>query len=232
MWLFRNLWWSMANFNAYRRLYRESSGRTVLYFIILVLVLGLPLKVKEAGKLLPEVLPTIEVIGRYAWNVGVSGGSIELKSPGPISFSDNGKTIKIEQMPDGKNPGKDKQQGQTVLNTGKLGWLNDPEHIRILVIIATMLGFLAVKTLVVLIAGLAILFLGMIKNLVLPYENCCRLSVYALTTPFIMEAIQRLMWPEFPLGLPLYSFVAFVYLWLAVGTLAEEARNKRAETVS
>jgi len=198
----------------------------------LILVLGLPIEVKEAGKIVPKVLPTIEVIGNYAWDIGVSGGSLQLNSPGPISFFDDGKTIKIKQLSDSSNPGDNKQQGKTVLNTGKLGWLKDPGHIRILVIIATMLGFFAVKTLTVLIAGLAGMFLGMIKNLNLPYWNCCRLSVYALTMPFIMETIQRLMWPDFPGGLVLYIFVALVYLWLGVGTLAEEAKTGKAEPVS
>lgn len=251
---FSSIYYSIAGFAKYRYFLRNSTGRVILYLLILSLVIGII-------TLIPQVNLFNNTIDQLTANIDTripdftfADGKLEVRADMPIIIDNEGMgmAIIIDTSPDAEKI-LDSYDTAMLITSDKIiqknyvdknainlssfqGLVLSRETVRQTLPIMKPIGamifffsgifFICGKFISALIVSLIGLIINSVKNTRLSYRNIFKISVYSLTLPFLLSTLLGLLPVYIPLLKPLLVYViAAVYVYGAINTIKKELDN-------
>lgn len=240
---FRKFWWSITKPASYRGFLGQSTGRAMRYLALLVLLVSIPAIVYINEGMTGGVHQWKVLIDQWCPDFKLSNGHLKVYSQMPI-ISDNGDgtiTIidtggksyqsilaeyptasfiftrdQIFQLRSGQPRVVDFKSVKFITLT-KDNLVYMLSHFRWLNLFVVILGFpifYLLKIVEALAGALVAMLIGFIIRSPLDYGQAFKISVYALTLPYIIECLQWAVWQDF--SYLLFCAVYLIYLVIGV----------------
>lgn len=255
MGFFASVWASISDPGAYPELIRKTTGKSIVYLVLLVLLFGTPVLVQLAWTYNQGVDTLITAAEKDVPDFTFANGELDVKGDMPIKVEgDQGSIIVIDttgstdasildDYPSGVFISRyqlvNKESG---LKTETMefrelrqfsfdkqevmSWIPALKILWVFLLLGGWAFMLAAKLFALLIISLLTLLLGSIQKISLNFDQSLRITAHALTAPIIFQACKDLVYDQLPLAGLIYYGMLLVYLWLAI-----KAVKKAAETV-
>lgn len=249
---FSRIYYSMAGFGKYRYFLRQSTGKAVVYLLLITLILGvisfIPV-VNEYNKIVDELIANFD---SKIPDFKFANGKLEVSSNMPIIIDDGGANIIIDTSPNAEEAILDNYDtvmlitsdkiiqknyvDKTVTNLSALqGIVLTRDSVRqvlplmkplgIIIFILGGIFYIFGKFISALFVSLIGLVINSARNTKLSYRSIFKISVYSMTLPLLLGTFLSLL----PVGIPflwlLFYVIASVYVYGAINTIKKEINN-------
>lgn len=249
---FAKVYYSIAGFSKYRYFLRQSTGKAVIYLLLISMVLALI-------TIIPDSLLYNKAMDELATNFNslipdfrLADGKLEVSGEMPIIIDGDGANIIIDTSPGAEERILNQYDIVILITSDKIiqknfvnktvrnlssfqGLVLTRDSIKqvlpimkpIGVIIFIMAGifFVCGKFISALIVSLIGLIINSIKNTRLSYRSIFKLSVYSLTMPLLLCTILSLLPVRIPFLALLFYVAAVVYMLGAINSIKKELDN-------
>ena len=249
MGFFSRIYYSIAGFDKYRYFLRQSTGKAVVYLLLITLVLGvitLIPAVNEYNRMMDEFIANFDsMIPDFTF----ANGKLEVSGNMPIILDDGGTTIVIDTSPNAEEEILDEYDTVMLITSDKIIQKNYVDRtdtslsslqglsltrdtlkqslpivkpLGIFIFIFGGLFYICSKFISALIVSLIGLVINSIRNTQLSYRSIFKLSVYSLTPPLLLFTLLGLLPVHIPMLQLLFYAIAFVYVYGAINTIKRE----------
>ncbi|MGI5878992.1 MAG: DUF1189 domain-containing protein [Syntrophomonadaceae bacterium] len=251
MGFFVSVWASISDPGAYPELIRKTTGKCMLYLILLVLLFGTPVLLKMSYSYNQGIDSLIVAAEKEVPDFQFANGELEVFADMPIIIDGGAEQVIIidttgntaatilQEYESGFFVGrhevvsKENAYKTETLNYDQLKefsfdkeevmqWIPWLKGFWIVLLFGGLITMILSKLLATVILGLLGLLLGSMQRYNLTYEQALRLSAHALTTPIIFQACKSLVYPGMPFSGLIYYGTFIIYMWLAIKALKIE----------
>ncbi|HEX2947626.1 MAG TPA: DUF1189 domain-containing protein [Clostridia bacterium] len=249
MGFFSRLYYSITSFDKYRNFLRQSTGKAVVYLLILSLFAAVGISIKagiESNKFIDEVITYVSV---KIPDFELANGKLAVKGQMPIVLEDGAYPIIIDTRPDADESILDKYDTAMLITSDKIFQknfvdkrvtdlsafqgmaLNRESFQKALPLMKSLIYVGVVFVGIIIICGkfitaLIVSLLGLIvnsaRNTRLTYRSIFKISVYSMTLPVILGTVIDLVLPAFPYKWLLFYAITFVYIFGALNNIKKE----------
>ena len=252
MGFFSRIYYSMAGFGRYRYFLRQSTGKAVVYLLLITLVIGvitfIP-AVNEYNKVIDELIANFDSsIPDFTF----ANGKLEVSGNMPIIIDDGGTTIVIDTSPNAENEILEDYDTVMLITSDKIiqkyyvdksvtnlstlqGLVLTRDNVKQALPIMKPLGiflfifggifFICGKFISALFVSLLGLVINSIRNTKLSYRSIFKISVYSLTLPLLLCTLLDLLPVSIPFLWLVFYVIAAVYVYGAINTIKREIDN-------
>ncbi|MEN6315986.1 MAG: DUF1189 domain-containing protein [Clostridiaceae bacterium] len=254
---FSSIYYSIAGFSKYRYFLRNSTGRAIVYLLIISLVIGVITLVPEVNLFNKTIDELVTNIDTTIPDFTFADGKLEVKATMPIIIDNGGTAIVIDTSPDAEKildsydmiilitSDKIIQKNyvdKSVTNLSNFqGLVMTRDSIRQVLPVMKPIGiavflflgifFICGKFISALIVSIIGLIINSVKNTRLSYHNIFKISVYSLTLPFLLSTVLDLVPVNIPFKPLLVYVIASVYVYGAINTIKKELDNTSTEFI-
>lgn len=248
MGFFKSISASLTKPDAYPELIRKTTGKSIFYLILLVLIFGTAVMINMSFSYRQGVDSLVAMAEKDMPDFHFSGGELEVNADMPLVISgedqptiiidttgeteadvldqyETGIFISRYQMVSKENSVKTETinfkelQGISFNKAKVLQWLPMLKVFWIFLLVGGLICMILGKLLALVILALLGLLLGKIQEYKLSYDQSIRLTAHALTAPIIFQACKDIVYPQLPLNGLIYYAVFIVYMCLAIKAL-------------
>lgn len=247
--LLSKLYHSTAGFQAYRHFIRESTGKAVLYLLLLTLVLGVIWIIGPVNDFNHGISEMIQSFDREVPNFTFQNGELNVEGEMPIIIEDSTSVLIIDTsgrtdetilnnydqavlITRHKMIQKDYIRNQVVDFSALQGLRMDKSDVKrflpflrwiaALIAFFGVLFFVATKFLSALVLSLFGLIINSARNTRLPYRDVFKISVYAMTLPLILGTLLDLLPIWIPYLALIFYVISGVYIWGAINMIRKD----------
>lgn len=229
----------------YRDFAVQKTGRSMGYLAILTLIIGLPVLLFYANQMTTGTSDLIKEFSQGCPDFKLENGQLQVFAEMPLNLGDNELPIIIDttgqtdasivnqyneiilftqdqyiqkQGLQTKITNFSDLKGFTITKAMVESWLPMFKWLAVIMVLVGLPGIFLFKLIEALLFALVALILGAIFKVSLNYAKALNICIYALTLPFIVQALQKVFWPEFPH--PSLLFYALLITYLIVGVRA------------
>ncbi len=249
MGFFSRIYYSMAGFGRYRYFLRQSTGKAVVYLLLITLVLGVITLIPTVHEYNKVVDGLIANFDSKIPDFSFANGKLEVSGKMPIIIDDGGATIIIDTTPNAEESILDVYDSVmlitsdriiqknyvnkrvTELNTLQGVVLTRDSVKQILPLMKALIIFIFIFGGIFFICGkfISALFISLIGLIInsarktnLSYRSIFKISVYSLTLPLFLCTLLSLLPVRIPyLWIPFYV-IAAVYVYGVINTMKIE----------
>jgi len=252
---FSRIYYSISGFSKYRNFLRQSTGKAVVYLLLISLVLGVITLVPEVNlynKTMDELIANFD---SKIPDFSFVDGKLEVKGTMPIIIDNGGAVIIIDTSPNAEDilvnydmvvlitsekiiqknyvdkteTNLSNLQGLVLTRDTIKQTLPIMKPLGIVIFIFAGIFYVCGKFISALIVSLIGLIINSAKSTHLSYRSIFKISVYSLTLPLLLYTLLKLL----PVAIPYLSFlfyiIASVYVWGAINTIKKELDNASIE---
>lgn len=252
MGFFSRIYYSMAGFGKYRYFLRQSTGKAVVYLLLITLVIGvitfIP-AVNEYNKIIDELIANFDSsIPDFTF----ANGKLEVSGNMPIVIDNGGVTIVIDTSPNAEDTILEDYDTVILITSDKIiqknyvdksvtsfssmqGIVLTRDTVKQSLPIMKPLGiflfvfggmfFVCGKFISALFVSLIGLVINSVRNTRLSYRSIFKISVYSLTLPLLLCTLLDLLPISIPFIWLLFYIIAAVYVYGAINTIKRELDN-------
>lgn len=257
MGFFQSMSASLVRPDAYPELMQKSTGKCILYLILLVLLFGTPVMIDMSWSYNQEIDTMLAAAEKEVPDFRFANGELSVDADMPVVITgeeqeviiidttgkikadvlddyDSGIFISRHQLVSKKNAFQTETMNFKELKdlsfdkSKMLEWLPVLKAFWIFLLLFGLLFMLVGKFLAAVILALLGLLLANLQKHSLTYEESFRLCVHALTGPIIFQACKDIVYPQLPLNGLIYYAIFIVYMWLAIKAVKEQEINPPA----
>ena len=249
MGFFSRLYHSIAGFESYRHFLRQSTGKAIVYLLLVALVVGvvsfIPV-VNEFNKFIDDFAANFDSrIPEFRF----ANGKLEVSGNMPIVIEDSGSTIIIDTSPNAEEMTLDGYDNVILVTSNKIiqknyvnkrvtdlsalqGVTITRESVKQILPMMKVMGififlfggffFVLGKFISALIISLVGLIINSARNTGLSYRSIFKISVYSLTLPLLLCTLLDFLPVRIPLLALLFYVIAAVYVYGAINTIKKE----------
>lgn len=251
MGFFQSMSASLVRPDDYPDLMRKSTGKCILYLVLLVLLFGTPVMIDLSWTYNQEIDAMLAAAEKELPDFRFANGELTVDADMPVLISGedeqliiidtSGKTkadvlddydagifISRDQLVNKENALKTetlnfKELKELSFNKDKvLEWLPLLKVFWIFLLLFGLLFMILGKLLAAVILALLGLLLANLQQYSLTYEQSLRLCTHALTGPIIFQACKDMVYPQLPFNGLIYYAIFIVYMWLAIKTIKKQ----------
>lgn len=254
MGFFASVWASISDPGAYPELIRKTTGKSIVYLLLLVLLFGTPVLVQVAWTYNQGIDTLITAAQEEVPDFTFANGELDVKGDMPIKFEDNGAMIVIDTSGSTDASILDDYQSGVFISRNQLvnkesglktetmqfselrqfsfdkqevmSWIPALKILWVFLLLGGWAFMIIAKLFALLMISLLTLLLGSIQKISLTFDQSLRITAHAMTAPIIFQACKDLVYDQLPLAGLIYYGMLVVYLWLAI-----KAVKKASETV-
>jgi len=245
---FVSVWASISDPGAYPELIQKTTGKCMLYLILLVLLFGTPVLLKMSYSYNQGIDSLVVAAEKEVPDFQFANGELEVYADMPIIIDGEAEQVIIidttgktdatilqeyesgifigrHEVVSKENPYKTETLNYDQLKEFRfdkkdvMQWIPWLKAFWIVLLIGGLITMILSKLLAVVVLGLLGLLLGSMQRYSLTYEQALRLSAHALTAPIIFQACKSLVYPDMPFSGLIYYGAYIIYMWLAIKAL-------------
>lgn len=246
---FRRIFYSITSFDKYRYFLRQSTGKAVVYLLLLSLFLGVIITVQygiEYNRIIDGVISNMS--GKIP-DFELANGKLSVNGRMPIIIGGAASPIIIDTSPNADEKILNQYDTAILITSDKIiqknfasrnvtdlsqlqGFVLNRKSVEEALPLMKPLGniiivfigifFVCGKFISALIVSLLGLMVNSARNTRLTYNNIFKISVYAMTLPLFIGTVLDLAAPVFPYKWLLFYAIAFVYVVFAINSIKKE----------
>jgi hypothetical protein len=249
MGFFSQLIGSITKIETYRRFFKRTTGKAILYLFILSLIFGTAGALRAMYYYNRGISELINFFQYEAPSFTLENGELNVEGSMPIVVDENDGNVFIidttggtdesilDKYPNGILITKDEliqkenystkrqsfkmAQGVRITKEGLIGFFPLLRGINILIVVFGFIFHFIGKLISALLVAIAGSIISSIVNYNLTFGTQYKLSVYALTLPIIIKAVLSVLGVEIPYFWIPYYGIAIFYMWKAINMLKE-----------
>lgn len=256
---FPRLFYSMSSFDKYRLFLRQSTGKAVVYLLLLTILLALAVYIPaglEFNRIIDDVIANI---GTKVPDFSLAGGRLEVSGKMPIVIDDGAYPIVIDTTPGAEDKilnqydivilitsdkiiqknFVDKSvtdlsafQGMVLTRDSIVQALPVMKPVGIFVFIFIGIFFICGKFISALIVSLIGLIINSAKKTGLSYRSIFKISVYSMTLPLLICTIPGFFTVHIPFIWLLFYIISSVYVYGAINSIRKEIDNMNMDNMN
>lgn len=251
MGFFKSIAASLTEPNNYPELIKKTTGKSIAYLVLLVLLFGTPVMINISWSYNQEIDSILAAAQTDLPDFSFTRGELEVYADMPLIIpGEDQQIIIIDTTGKTKASVLDKYQSgilisryqlinkESALKTETLNFseikqltFDKADVLKWIPLLKVFWVFLLLGGLVMMILGklLAVVILSLLGLLLskmqkhnLTYDQSLRLSAHALTAPIIFQACKDIVYPQLPLNGLIYYTIFIIYMWLAIKALKDQ----------